>query len=793
MDLRILLFVCSIVCCAADARAQDGNPAAGVPRVVHVGMAAPNVITLMVKSGHIETGRHVPYVPQPGDEVRPGVHRTLSRDGDRIGALVGSEQEILHTADRFVGGGFDTVAADSVDSYVVVSADDPRYRGGLEPVRVGRKSKPDGATNPPAPRRYSMEHVLYLRMPASLTAGSTYSVRFPGGLLATDAGPFTFDPLTLRSESVHTTQIGFRPADPVKVAYLSTWMGTAGGLTYDGPVAFGVLREGDTSPVFRGTAALRSEAKEAQNGAPADHVGADVWEMDFSELTQPGTYRVSVDGVGCSFPFEIGNAVWQRPFYTGVRGLYHQRSGIPLGPPHTDFVRPRSFHPDDGVRVYQSTYTHDIPPEGGIFRALVAGKTDEILPNAWGGYMDAGDWDRRPAHIKVSRHLFELYQMAPDYFSGLRLDIPESGDGLPDIINEALWCVDFHRRLQKPDGGVPSGIESAEHPRQGEASWDESLDIMAFAPCPSMSYRYAGVAARAARVLDSLGHPQMADGYRRSAIAAFDWAVANAHRFTVTRRGDVGEGRFDADRALASLELYRLTGRDEYHADFMQCTRLKAPDLRLPVPGQSQDTPSEDSAWLYLQLPPEATDAELRAHIRSALLRQADRLARSTQETAFGWAANPGERLMWGALTCVKRRSLARAHYLTGAEEYYSALLRAAMVGAGANPLNVCYTTGVGERSPRNVLHVDARISGQAPPPGITVGGPAETSIGLSGTGWVGKWQKPIATQVAPAIENWPTTEAFWDIYRSAPVCEFTVHNILIYNIYTWGYLASRP
>jgi endoglucanase len=148
---------------------------------------------------------------------------------------------------------------------------------------------------------------------------------------------------------------------------------------------------------------------------------------------------------------------------------------------------------------------------------------------------------------------------------------------------------------------------------------------------------------------------------------------------------------------------------------------------------------------------------------------------------------------MWGALSCVKRKSLARAHYLTGDEKYHSALLRAAMVGAGANPLNMCYTTGVGERFPQNVMHVDARISHQPPPPGITVGGPAETSIGLSGTGWVGKWQRPIEDHVTPSVEKWPTTEAFWDIYRSAPLCEFTVHNTMIYNIYTWGYLASRP
>ena len=55
--------------------------------------------------------------------------------------------------------------------------------------------------------------------------------------------------------------------------------------------------------------------------------------------------------MGCSYAFDIKPDAWQQAFSVSARGLYHKRSGIPLGPPYTTFKRPRTFHPDDGVRV----------------------------------------------------------------------------------------------------------------------------------------------------------------------------------------------------------------------------------------------------------------------------------------------------------------------------------------------------------------------------------------------------------------------------------------------------------
>jgi endoglucanase len=205
--------------------------------------------------------------------------------------------------------------------------------------------------------------------------------------------------------------------------------------------------------------------------------------------------------------------------------------------------------------------------EDSNFGNLVAGKTDQVVPNAWGGYMDAGDWDRRIQHLVVSRYLLELVEMLPGQFGDGDLNIPESGNGLPDLVDEALFNLDCYRRMQRPEGGIRGGMESAEHPAHGDASWQESLDIMAYAPGVWSSYEYAGVAARAACVLRQPDSGQAAV-YLQSALRAMEWAEAELP--ARAGRNDPHPGR--DSRNLAAVELYRATGDERWHELFRETT-----------------------------------------------------------------------------------------------------------------------------------------------------------------------------------------------------------------------------
>jgi len=758
--------------------------AAEMPRVTHVGMAAPDIIEVIVQAGHAEYGRQVPYQPQPGDKVdRKSHHRWVYRGGKFLGALVGRDEKLLYTPDRVVGPKLDTAWADNPASYAVICPDDPNYAGdGAAPVAVHRKTRPsDFARVGPWQMEAPLEHHIYLRLPRPLVVGREYLLCFRGGHLP--AGGFKWDPAKLRSEAVHVSHIGFRPDDPAKVAFLSCWMGSGGALAYREGTRFDVL-DADGRSVFRGEVALSRSASEPEDAYKRNYSGVPVYIMDFSPLRKPGTYRVAVEGVGCSYPFEIAPDAWRKAFYVSARGFYHQRSGIALGPPHTTFKRPRCFHPDDGVKVYHSNAAL-MDCGGGLnrkdnnFGNLNKGRTNQLVPNAWGGYMDAGDWDRRIQHLVVSRLLLELAGLFPDYFARLPLNIPESGDGLPDIVNEALFNLDCYRRMQTPDGGIRGGIESEEHPRHGEGSWQESLTVMAYAPGIWSSYVYAGVAARAALRLEKL-KPHLAKVYRDSALRAMAWAekelkAAGGRQFPTAVRDS---------RNLAAAELFRLTGNAAWHDVFLATTVFRDPKAELFVWRKHEQ---RDAAWVYVRTDRPGMDAQVKANCRAAILREAAERLASQSKSAFRWMKYAWRPFGWGVPVTPEGESVVRAHALTGGAKYLRALVLACQFGGGANPLNLCYTTGLGHRWPQHPLHIDSRITHQPPPPGLTIFGPQDVARNLNHWG-----MKLVGRFAHPPVKAWPTAEAYWDVFWYPQICEFTVQQPMAANAYIWGYLAAR-
>jgi endoglucanase len=765
----------------AGALGEDG------PWVLHVGTVAPEIIGITVQEGRIEHGPQVPYERQDGDELEVSEdrrRRVVRRNGEFLGWLVGPHGDLIKTEDAIVGDEFPPGPADSPESYLVRSVTDPAYSGGLRPTAVYRKSKPVGvATWNGWPPKCAARHVIYLRLPRPLTQGSRYVIEFADGFLPEQT--LEHDPATTRSEAVHVSHLGFRPDDPAKVAFLSCWLGSGGGLSYgDGP-AFEVVDDETGRPVLDGTAELTKPADEPEDGYEKNYNGTDVYEMDFSALTAPGTYRISVEGVGCSYPFEIGLDTWRRAFTVSARGFYHHRSGIALGPPHTNYVRPRCFHPDDGVRIYHSTAPlmdtgNGLNARGtdrGNFANLVAGKTDEVVPDAWGGYMDAGDWDRRIHHLEASGHLIDLAGLFPDYFAGVGLNIPESPTPLPDVVDEALFNLDCYRRMQMPDGGIRGGIESAEHPCRGEASWQESLDVMAYAPGVWSSHVYAGAAARAAHWLQD-HDPDLAAVYRESSLRAMDWAERN-----FDQDADYPH-RVRDDRNLAAAELFRLTGDARWHELFRETTIFTESGQDMAVWRRQRQV---EAPWVYVRTDRPGMDERLRANCRAAIIKEADNRVANGTRTGFHWTKNEHVPVGWGTLGRPDGVSMLRAHILTGDPRYLRGLVLACQQAAGANPVNMCYTTGLGHYSPEYPLHVDSHVTGRPAPPGITVMGPFD--VERHANDWR---QQIVADYCYPPVADWPTLEAYWDVHFYAPICEYTIHSTIGPNAYVWGYLAAR-
>ena len=770
-----------------DLLAGAPHPADG-PEVRHIGTVAPDILALRIQEKEFTSVPQIPYEPKDGDVVkREGkpedkvlvfedgkvqesllavtVYRKEGNRDVRLGNLAVNAKRIKPD-DKVTGQDLSAETVAEPGAYRVAGLDDPAWKEAAAPAQVWWKRKPN------ASGAKAFEVQVFLKLPKPLAEGKRYRVEFPGVNFRQASVEYVHEPSKTRSVAVHVSAIGFRPDDPLKRAFLSVWLGTGGAQRYGKDLKFHVLDDATGKPVFDGAVQPLKSADDKETFKAGRNYGkTDVLGMDFGELKTPGEYRVYVEGLGCSYPFAIAEDAWAKAFQLSMRGLLHHRSGIELGPPFTDYVRPRNMHPADGVKVFAS----EVRGSDGAcnFKELMKRHTDRVLPDAWGGHMDAGDWDRNTAHPAAMWTLVDLYELFPERIGKIKLALPEAEakNAIPDVLDEVLWDLDLYRRLQTPEGGIRGGVESTSHPRPGEASWQESLLLSAYAPDPSASFTYAATAAKLARAL-AASDKQLAEVYAASARKAWDWAVAQQPKGS----------------NLAAFELWRLTGEQAFHDAF------KATFILAGAPG---DVNTQIRAITsYARLADGQGDAELREKARRWVIQTADVGLKFADGNAFGltlWVPTLPP-MGWVGYFSTPETAIGAvlpyAWLLSKDPKYLAGAIRACQFSAGANPDNRAMTTGLGPDPVRFPLHVDAGISGQPSPAGITVYGGSDP-LDDFGEGWAHTWS---LQKMVPSSRTWPAYEgSYWDIFHVPSTNEYTIHQTIIPTAFYWGFLAVRP
>jgi endoglucanase len=779
----------------------------------------------------LQAGKHVnnelrPYAAQPGDEVeeeqkdnprhlvkdgkvvdycQQALYRLVDKKRTKVG-LLSPDRKWLFVEHSSSGQVLEETIVDLPAAYTIQSADDPAYATPKAPAAVFRKGKPNGFSQP-LPFLYTIS----LKLPSRLKEDAAYTIRFAGVNTCRETVIYVHKPRQTRSLAVHAIQTGYRPDDPYKRAYLSFWMG----VDKDGkhssctPQAdrFELL-DGAGKIVFSGQAELaKADGGEEQISIheKQDYTKSAVYRLDFSAFRVPGQYRVFVPGTGTSGPLRIAPDVWEGPFQAAMQGILSQRQGIDLGPPACAFTRKRALHPDDGVVFYQMDIPHQAGEEGVRGKRMIELakegplKPIQVVP---GGYQDAGDWDTAGHHLSATYDLLGLYDLNPAAFAKMRLSLPagEMSNGLPSILNEALWQMPMWKSLQLPDGGVRGGYGDGWGCYTGETS-----SMLKYAGVYAVDHdttlRYAASAARAARVLAALDRKGAAD-YLESARRA--WAWAEAH----TKEGDEIYRKvlaFDKDlpknlrnlRAMAAVELLAATQDPAYDGAFQQSSEL---------PGQGGlylEQPGADFA--YARLPANLGDPELKKKAVARITAYADHAIQFSRKNAYDIIG--GHRTDM-PMIFVSRFfstpgaggfSLIYAYELTKKPVYLAAAVQGANYSLGANPDNLSYCCGVGHGAEHFPFFVDVWVTGQYPD--VPVGhipfgqGNEGNAMSRGANGWVQTWLLNFGPtkKMIPNWYDWPVAEQYIDFGR------YPLHNETCFNQTTvpaacyWFYLAARP
>nr|WP_062436054.1 glycoside hydrolase family 9 protein [Herbidospora daliensis] len=420
--------------------------------------------------------------------------------------------------------------------------------------------------------------------------------------------------------------------------------------------------------------------------------GQNVHSVDFGSYTTAGEgYTLTADGE-TSRPFDISPSAYAQLKLDALKFYYTQRSGIAID----DALRPGYGRPAGHVGVAPNQGDTSVPCQPGV--------CDYSL-DVSGGWYDAGDHGKYVVNGGISAWQlmseFERTKNAATAKTIGSLAIPESGDAVPDILDEARWEQDFLLKMQRPDGMA--------HHKIHDAAWTGLPLMPHLDPQPrelhpvstAATLNLAATAAQAARLFAPY---DAAFAAKNLAAARKAWTAAKANPAIYASANDgVGGGAYNDDNVTdefywAAAELYITTGEAAFR------------DAVLNSPLHTSDVWRErgfdwaSTAQLgRLDLATVPNNLPGRAEVRASVLEGADKYLATLDAHPYGLPYNPPD-FDWGSNNLVLNNMvvMAAAYDISGQKKYLDGVLEGIDYILGRNALNISYVTGYGEVNSEN-------------------------------------------------------------------------------------------
>ena len=695
---------------------------------------------------------------------------------------------------KVFGQRLNTSIAASAEEWTISSKDDSTF-GNQKARMVSRKSKPMNTDNT---LTSELDHWIFLQLPQSMKQGCTYSVTIPSGLNSDiKEAKVKFDIWNSQSEAVHVNILGYVPQEPLKAADLYLWLGDGGQRDYSSFEGKNVyLYNVNTKKSAKvGKVAFWMSADQHEKEANQKNMtGSDVWNIDF-KASKPGRYRLVVEGVGCSMDFDIKNDIYFEPYHYSVRGYYYMRLGEPILPNISPAPRQPMFIPETdpvGLTVYKT----DLHPWHPEWRKLRGDVWDEphfksaqesafwqhrlpgnpVNTEVRGGHSDAMDWDRHLAHVSNIYDMLLPYLLTNGRISEDNLSIRESGNGIPDLIDEARNEVDFFLSIR--DGEAYS---------QGVTNPTKEWSIMFQAGCTTMAaWANAANCAILAEAFRIHGDEKRCQYYTDEAIKAFEFASRQKEQ-QLDDTQDIGSARMRGRdfRQMSAAFLYNVTGDTKWEDIMASESVVKNGSTPIFMKGKNPYYQIWATA-AYLTCPRERHYPELYKNMKSSVDWQANEnnvnhmKTRPSRRTANDPRWQVSENLHMVML----------AHYITTNHirkaELEKAMYMEASWGLGRNPSNTVEMTGLGERH-----IVDCYTTGRND--GVPGSHPGQTPFNGTETWSPGNGgdARIILKRCYPDwyTGGWPHQESFFNIRYMWVNAEFTPRETMRGKMALMGYL----
>ncbi len=446
--------------------------------------------------------------------------------------------------------------------------------------------------------------------------------------------------------------------------------------------------------------------------------------LSFSDLNDPGEYRIEIPTIGKSHPFLIKENLLQDIGSAGLKAFYYQRTAIPIEEEYAGKWHRPAAHPDDKIMIHPSAASPK-RPAGTLISS----------PKGW---YDAGDYNKYIVNSGFTVGvLLALCEDFPEYALPLKLNIPESGNSSPDILNEIYWNLDWMLTMQDPaDGGVYHKLTT---PRfEGFIKPVEcGQQRYVVAKSVTATLDFAASMAQASRIFSALeeDYPGFSGKMLAAARKAFEWATKNPKTFyrqeemnqkyePAVVTGSYGDESADDEFFWAASELYISTGEERY----LRTAERYAPE-KYTLPVWSEVSGLGCLSLIRYGSTLDAKGKALANKMKSQLIKYVYSASRNIELSPYvaPYGRNPKD-FFWGCNSDAASNqgiTFIHAWLLTNDRKYLTCALHNMDYILGRNATGYCYVTGYGTQSPEHPHHRLSASDGiEEPIPGFLIGGP---------------------------------------------------------------------